>query len=97
MTLRIRSSYVHRMREFHGNATQFVDATPASVFDFVTDISRLPEWSAAVTRVIEAPAPLSYRAEWVAARAPAWTTAAGQGVPASLDAIRQHLSRRSVI
>ena len=62
---RIPSSYVDRMREFHGNATQFVDATPESVFDFVTDISRLPEWNRAIERVIEAPESLSYGAEWV--------------------------------
>ena len=53
------------MREFHGNATQFVDATPESVFDLVTDIGRLPEWNAAIERVAEAPASLSYGAEWV--------------------------------
>jgi uncharacterized protein YndB with AHSA1/START domain len=53
------------MHEFHGTATTFVDATPEAVFDLVTDIGRLPEWNAAVERVIEAPAALTYGAEWL--------------------------------
>ena len=53
------------MREFHGTATAFVDATPESVFDFITDISRLPEWNRAIERVVEAPAAVTYGSEWV--------------------------------
>ena len=53
------------MREFHGTATAFVDATPESVFDFITDISRLPQWNRTIERVVEAPASLAYGAEWV--------------------------------
>jgi uncharacterized protein YndB with AHSA1/START domain len=53
------------MREFHGTATAFVDATPESVFDLITDIDRLPDWNAAIECVIEAPGPLVYGSEWV--------------------------------
>jgi uncharacterized protein YndB with AHSA1/START domain len=53
------------MREFHGSATAFVDATPESVFDFITDIDRLPDWNTAIERVVEAPGSLTYGAEWV--------------------------------
>ncbi len=53
------------MREFHGTATAFVDATPEAVFDFITDIDQLPVWNAAIERVVEAPGALSYGSEWV--------------------------------
>src|SRR6266481_4906324 len=53
------------MREFHGTATAFIDATPEAVFDFITDINRLPEWNAAIERVVEAPGSLTYGSEWV--------------------------------
>jgi uncharacterized protein YndB with AHSA1/START domain len=53
------------VREFHGTATSFVDATPESVFDFITNIDQLPEWNAAIERVVEAPESLTYGSEWV--------------------------------
>jgi len=53
------------MREFHGTATAFVDATAESVFDFITDIDHLPDWNAAIERVVQAPISLTYGAEWV--------------------------------
>jgi uncharacterized protein YndB with AHSA1/START domain len=59
------------MHEFHGTATAFVDATPETVFDFITDINQLPAWNAAVERVVEAPESLSYGSEWVVVMHPA--------------------------
>jgi uncharacterized protein YndB with AHSA1/START domain len=53
------------MREFHGTATAFVDATPESVFDLITDLDRLPEWNAAIESVVHTPDELSAGAEWV--------------------------------
>jgi uncharacterized protein YndB with AHSA1/START domain len=53
------------MREFHGTATTFVDATPESVFDFITDVNHLPDWNAAIERVVEGPGSLTYGSEWV--------------------------------
>jgi uncharacterized protein YndB with AHSA1/START domain len=53
------------MHEFHGTATAFVDATPETVFDLITDIHRLPTWKAAIERVVDAPASLSYGSEWL--------------------------------
>jgi uncharacterized protein YndB with AHSA1/START domain len=53
------------MREFHGTATAFVDATPEAVFDFLTDLAKLHEWNAAIERVVETPAALTYGSEWV--------------------------------
>jgi uncharacterized protein YndB with AHSA1/START domain len=64
------------MRHFHGTATGFVDATPESVFDLVTDVERLPDWNGAIERVVEAPPVLSPGAEWVVVmhppRSPRW-------------------------
>jgi uncharacterized protein YndB with AHSA1/START domain len=68
---RRQDPYVDRMRHFHGTATTFVDATPESVFDFITDIDHLAEWNAAIERVVEAPASLSYGSEWVVVMHPA--------------------------
>ena len=66
------------MREFHGTATAFFDAAPESVFEFITDINRLPEWNAAIERVAEAPGLLTYGSEWVVvmhpARLPRWNS-----------------------
>jgi uncharacterized protein YndB with AHSA1/START domain len=59
------SPYVDRMREFHGTATAFVDATPESVFDFITNIDRLPDWNASIETVVVAPESLSYGSQWV--------------------------------
>jgi uncharacterized protein YndB with AHSA1/START domain len=58
------------MREFHGAATAFIDATPESVFDFITDINRLPDWNGAIERVVEAPRSLTHGAEWVVVMRP---------------------------
>jgi uncharacterized protein YndB with AHSA1/START domain len=57
--------YRAHMREFHGNATAFIDATPESVFDLITDIRQIPDWNAAIEAVVEVPASLTYGSEWV--------------------------------
>src|SRR6476620_6170107 len=53
------------MDEFHGSATTHVEAPASAVFDTITDIERLPEWNAAVERVIEVPATMDEGAQWV--------------------------------
>jgi uncharacterized protein YndB with AHSA1/START domain len=58
------------MREFRGTATAFIDATPESVFDFITDINLLPEWNAAIESVVRAPGSLAYGSEWVVVMKP---------------------------
>ena len=77
------------MREFHGTATAFIDATPESVFDFITDINRLPEWNAAIERVVEAPGSLAYGSEWVVVMHPSGPSAMEQPL-----ASRGHQPRR---
>ena len=47
------------IREFHGSATRFVDATPEAVFDLITDIDRLPDWNSAIESVVTTPAELA--------------------------------------
>jgi uncharacterized protein YndB with AHSA1/START domain len=59
------------MREFHGTATAFVDATPESVFDLITDIDRLPDWNSAIESVVATPAELAKDSEWVVVIKPA--------------------------
>jgi uncharacterized protein YndB with AHSA1/START domain len=41
-----------------------VDAAPADVFGFLTDIAKLPDWNHAITEVVDAPAQLVPGAEW---------------------------------
>jgi uncharacterized protein YndB with AHSA1/START domain len=53
------------MREFHGSASTQVNASPAEVFAFITDLDHLPEWNQAIRRIVERPAALTPGAEWV--------------------------------
>ncbi|MGW9213734.1 SRPBCC family protein [Embleya sp. NPDC055664] len=56
---------------FSGSATASFTATPRAVFDLVTDVRRLPEWNAAITKVLERPAILEPGAEWLVVVKPA--------------------------
>jgi uncharacterized protein YndB with AHSA1/START domain len=47
------------------SVTAVVDADPDAVFATVTDLGRLPEWNAAIRRVVESPSELGVGAEWV--------------------------------
>jgi uncharacterized protein YndB with AHSA1/START domain len=51
--------------ELHGSITETIGAPAAKVFALVSDIDRLPEWNAVITRVVERPAELTRDAEWV--------------------------------
>lgn len=42
-----------------------VDADPDDLFATLTDVSRLPEWNTAITKVVDAPDTLEPGAEWV--------------------------------
>ena len=52
------------MDEFHGRASATVGAPPQTVFAFITDVSRLPEWNTAIEMVIDQPAALAEGTEW---------------------------------
>jgi uncharacterized protein YndB with AHSA1/START domain len=64
------------MDEFQGKASLRVAATPQAVFDFITNVGRLPEWNAAIEEVAQQPAELAEGAEWTVrmhpARTPRW-------------------------
>jgi uncharacterized protein YndB with AHSA1/START domain len=64
------------MDEIHGQASVRVDATPEAVFDFITDVGRLPEWNAAIEAVTQQPAALAEGVEWTVRmhppRLPSW-------------------------
>ena len=47
------------------SASRIIDASPDEVFAAVTDISRLPEWNAAITAVIQRPERLEVGTQWV--------------------------------
>ena len=53
-----------------GAATGTVPAPPAAVFDAITDIDRLPEWTKTIQRVVERPDALAEGTEWVVAVKP---------------------------
>jgi hypothetical protein len=48
-----------------GSVTEALAIDPATVFAVVTDIERLPEWNAIITRVVERPDGLATGKEWV--------------------------------
>src|SRR6185437_6456370 len=81
------------MDEFQGKASARVNAAPQSVFDFITDLTRLPEWNAAIEAVTDKPAALVDGAEWTVKIHP-------QGLPSwrsiskveALDRIRSRFS-----
>lgn len=53
------------MNEFHGSARMAMAASPADVFEVISDLDRLPEWNRAIERVVERPVALEPGAEWV--------------------------------
>ncbi len=53
------------MPEFHGSATTRVSARPDEVFDLITHLDRLPEWTACIESVVTRPPALQIGAEWV--------------------------------
>jgi polyketide cyclase/dehydrase/lipid transport protein len=48
-----------------GSVTRTLAIEPAAAFALVTDIERLSEWNAVITRVVERPDALTNGAEWV--------------------------------
>jgi uncharacterized protein YndB with AHSA1/START domain len=66
------------MREIHGQAGATIAAEPGAVFEAITDLPRLPEWNAAIERVVEQPGRLIAGATWVVEMHPArlmrWTS-----------------------
>jgi hypothetical protein len=52
------------MDEIHGQASVRVAAAPQAVFDWITDVGRLPDWNAAIEAVVAQPAALAEGAEW---------------------------------
>jgi uncharacterized protein YndB with AHSA1/START domain len=51
--------------ERHDSVTVTVAASPADVFDLITDLDRLPEWNHCVEKVLDKPVALERGAEWV--------------------------------
>jgi len=48
-----------------GSVTGSVSRSPNDVFGFLSDIDRLPEWNAHITKVLDRPATVAPGAEWV--------------------------------
>src|SRR6478672_10537906 len=67
------------MKEFHGEASLTVDATPDATFDLITDIDRLTDWNAAIEAIDERPPALTVGSEWTVRmhprRMPSWGSA----------------------
>ena len=52
------------MHEIHGHAGTVIEREPRALFAAITDIERLPEWNAAIEKVIECPERLVDGASW---------------------------------
>ncbi len=53
------------MATFLGMVTEQVAADPDELFELITDIARLPQWNEHIHHVVEAPAELVDRSDWV--------------------------------
>ena len=78
------------------SATRTVDASPDDVFAALTDISRLPEWNASITSVIEQPEHLEPGAEWVVEMHALHQSWHSRSVIDALDPVGRRLAYRSV-
>ena len=52
------------MKQFADTAQKHIDADPAEVFSFITDVARLPEWNRAIDSVLERPSDLRRGVQW---------------------------------
>ena len=78
-----------------GSHTSSIPADPATVFDAITDIRRLPSWNARMTSVIEVPPRLVPGAEWLVrfkAMGQTWTS---RSIVDEIDAGDRRFSYRS--
>jgi uncharacterized protein YndB with AHSA1/START domain len=50
---------------YDGAVTFHLSAAPNTVFDFITDVDRLPQWNAQIPRVIKSADTLAEGSEWV--------------------------------
>jgi uncharacterized protein YndB with AHSA1/START domain len=61
-----RASDPHAWRmDYVLRATTTVPASTGDVFDYITDIARLPDWNHEIRQIVDAPATVEVGAEWV--------------------------------
>ena len=81
------------LNEVADSAKQHIDAAPATVWGTVTDVTRLPEWNAAIESVIEDPGPLRPGAHWVVLMHPrGWPRWRSRSTVSEIDGEAHHLS-----
>lgn len=84
------------MRTFLGTASVHATADPATVFAAITDVDALPQWNAAIERVVDRPALLETGARWTVRmhprHVPPWNSVSTVEV---LDAVRRHFGYRT--
>lgn len=80
----------------HISATRIVDAPPDDVFRTVTDVTRLPDWNEAITRVIEQPERLRVGVEWVVEMHALGQTWQSRSEVETLDPVGRCFAYRSV-
>ncbi len=78
------------------SASRVVDASPDDVFTAITDISRLPQWNAAIAAVIEGPDHLEVGARWTVEMHALRQTWRSRSIVETLDPIGRCFAYRSV-
>lgn len=78
------------------SASRILDAPADDAFSTVTDIARLPEWNAAITRVIDRPDHLEVGAQWVVEMHALGRTWNSRSQVEALDPIGRCFAYRSV-
>lgn len=78
------------------SASSIVDASPDDVFSTITDLSRLPEWNAVITALIQRPERVEVGAQWVVEMHALGQTWNSRSVVETLDPIGRCFAYRSV-
>lgn len=78
------------------SASRTIDASPHDAFSSITDLSRLPEWNAAITALIEQPERVEVGAQWVVEMHALGQTWNSRSVVETLDPIGRCFAYRSV-
>ena len=81
--------------DFALSATTVIDASPARIFEMITDVDQLPSWNAEIAKIVEPPAVLEIGGEWVVEIRAMHTHWNSRSRVVEIDATRNHFAYRS--
>jgi uncharacterized protein YndB with AHSA1/START domain len=81
--------------DFALSATTVIDATPARIFEVITDVDRLSSWNVEIAKIVEPCAALEVGREWVVEIRAMHTHWNSRSRIVDIDAERNHFAYRS--